>query len=265
MRHPVVDIAMPASLAGQPNGRLNPGLLVAVDDHGNLLEAHAAVAWFAMDAACFAATGKHLKIGNSYRPIETQIAWFVERYSTTYDPLAQHVVWNGRDYYKRAGQNTAAVPGNSNHGLGLAVDTADETTYDPDVSAWLLEHAAEYGWSWEQSIDSSEPWHLHYFAGDNPPVPASPTHEVDDMEWRILQPAGSAALFIAPMAKLPDGTLAALYATWLPTGDKVQAFESRGVTRLELGVEDLVNVTLLGPLPTGDVRTWTAADWLAVA
>lgn len=85
------------------------------------------------------------------------------------------------------------------------------------------------------------------------------------VEWRILAPAGSAAKFIAPMAPLPDGTLAALYATWLPTGHHVDQFAARGVVEQPCGVEDLRNVTLLGPLPTGDAREWTAADWLAVA
>jgi len=85
------------------------------------------------------------------------------------------------------------------------------------------------------------------------------------VEWRILAPAGSEARFIAPMAPLPDGTLAALYATWLPTGDHAAQWSSRGVLELPCGVEDLRNVTLIGPLPAGDVRDWTAADWLAVA
>lgn len=153
---------------------------------------------------------------------------------------------------------TVAVPGTSNHERGLA---ADLSRYDASLS-WGEVHytAAAFGLIFRLP---SEDWHVEpdpSWVEPEPPPPEEP-----EMQWRILAPAGSAAKFIAPMAPLPDGTLAALYATWLPTGDKVQAFAARGVTELGLAVEDLRNVTLLGPLPTGDVRTWTAADWLAVA
>jgi hypothetical protein len=84
------------------------------------------------------------------------------------------------------------------------------------------------------------------------------------MKWHILAPAGTTARFLAPMSPLPDGTLAALYCTWLPTGAAAAVYLGHGVTELPIGVEDLRNVTLLGPLPTGDYRVWTAADFLAV-
>lgn len=97
------------------------------------------------------------------------------------------------------------------------------------------------------------------------PTTPAPTHTEDDMQWRILAPAGSTAKFIAPMSPLPDGTLAALYCIWLPTGDKVDEYARRGVTELGIGVEDLRNVALLGEIPHGDTREWSAADFLTAA
>lgn len=216
---PVVEIVMPASLAGQSNGQLDPSLLVAVDDAGNLLESHAAVAWLAMDAACFAAVGKHLRIGNSYRTLERQTEIFEERFTLQYDPMAKvRAYWRDLTWYLRAGQNTAAVPGNSNHGYGLAVDTADDTTYHPDVAAWLLEHASGHGWSWEKSIDATEPWHLCYFAGDHPPVTAEPApeplpDEVDMIRLVVVDDPAGAQLVLGAgtLTWIASGTLPPIY------------------------------------------------------
>lgn len=65
-----------------------------------------------------------------------------------------------------------AVPGTSEHQLGLAVDVDSE---DPDqcsdeaVWAWLLEHCAEYGFILRYPADKTditgigyEPWHFRY-------------------------------------------------------------------------------------------------------
>jgi len=156
--------------------------------------------------------------------------------------------------------NYAAVPGTSKHEKGLA---ADLKLFDGLEWPEVHEEAATRGLHFPvyDKDGNHEDWHVE---GDPAWVEPPPEPEEPDMQWRILTPAGSAAKFIAPMAPLPDGTLAALYATWLPTGHQVEAFASRGVTELGLAVEDLRNVTLLGPLPSGDVRQWTDADFLAV-
>lgn len=256
---PVVDIVMPASLAGQTNGKLDPSLLVAIDDQGHVLEAHAALAWADLAEAA-ERDGVTLTADTAYRSYDRQVELFTTRYSRTPQPATKPTMWGDVAYWKLPAAITAAVPGTSNHGWGLAVDVHTDRTN----VAWLEQHEVDHGFSHEASISETEPWHIHYFAGDRPPAVAQPTPE-DDMQWRILAPAGSAAKFIAPMAPLPNGQLAALYATWLPTGAHADEWLSRGATFLELGVEDLRNVVLLGPLPTGDARVWSAADWLAVA
>jgi LAS superfamily LD-carboxypeptidase LdcB len=67
----------------------------------------------------------------------------------------------------------AATPGTSNHGLGLAIDFAEERDGRPPVESvsdrfvrWLIKNAATYGFSAELQ---SEPWHWRYVAGDQIP------------------------------------------------------------------------------------------------
>lgn len=251
---PKDDIVLPTLLAGAENGRLIDALLEEIQP-GVWLMRDAARSWRVMrDRA--RADGVELVVQFGYRDYATQKSIFLNRYVTEYIVDAEQVVWNGQRYFKLPNVASAAVPGTSNHGWGLAVDIVR----GPGAVEWLVAHAHEDGWCAELQ---SEPWHWLRFAGNYTEPP-----EDDDMgkvEWRILAPAGSAAKFIAPMAPLPDGTLAALYATWLPSGPHVDEWSSRGVPFLPCGVEDLRNVTLLGPLPTGDAREWTAADWLAVA
>jgi peptidoglycan hydrolase-like protein with peptidoglycan-binding domain len=69
---------------------------------------------------------------------------------------------------------TAATPGASNHGWGLAVDIGEEYDSDPQPDPirekfvnWLCDNAARYGISAELQ---SENWHWRYVAGDNIPV-----------------------------------------------------------------------------------------------
>ena len=69
-----------------------------------------------------------------------------------------------------------AVPGTSEHELGLAVDIADmnhqlldESQEDTEVQKWLLEHCWEYGFILRYPTGKSditdiiyEPWHYRY-------------------------------------------------------------------------------------------------------
>ena len=65
-----------------------------------------------------------------------------------------------------------AVPGTSEHQLGLAVDIDSEDTdrcSDEAIQAWLLEHCAEYGFILRYPADKTditgigyEPWHFRY-------------------------------------------------------------------------------------------------------
>jgi hypothetical protein len=115
--------------------------------------------------------------------------------------------YNGKQWCKKtANLATAAVPGTSNHGFGLAIDTAAgvHPQSAASISAhpqwpWFRANAERYGFSWELQ---SEPWHIRYVTGDtipqavldfeNPPLPPLPPDEDDDMKigYYVLPPTG---------------------------------------------------------------------------
>jgi len=141
----------------------------------------AARAWEALRAVAWRAGVRLSVSGNPYRSYEQQLNLFNQRYTSTYDPgintLEDKRVWNGVTYYKRIGVAAVAVPGTSNHGWGLAVDTAIDAdgdlafewppkSLDQAAINWLLANASKYGFSWELQ---SEPWHIRYVTGDSVP------------------------------------------------------------------------------------------------
>lgn len=190
MAFPVVTVRKPALLAGQTNGRLDPSILVTTPGMAGgpdvRLVAPASKAWQAMTAAAqrdgivLKASGVH----DSFRPYDVQERIFRARFTTSYLAGRPRRSWLGRWWYLRPGMALAAVPGTSNHGWGLAVDAGVELdgdagteSIDARALAWLREHAAEFGWSWEVQ---SEPWHLRYWAGDNPPPAVAGYSEGDE-------------------------------------------------------------------------------------
>ncbi len=191
MTLPVSAVRTPSALVGQDNGRLTSSTLVGIPSlHGGkdvtLLKV-AGRAFLAMRAAAEAA-GIRLEAVSSYRTYAEQEAIFRERYVPHYAVHTDGTVswrdWNGVRWYHAFGAK-AAVPGSSNHGKGLAIDYITGSKW----LAWMLAHAATYGWSWEIQ---SEEWHLHYFAGDSLPravldyeaglhPPTDPDPEDEDM------------------------------------------------------------------------------------
>lgn len=178
MVFPVIDIVKPAALYGQQNGKLESRILsVSPGQAGGpsvTLVRPADRAWRALCAE--AKKHRHiLKIsggGSAYRNYDIQRRIFLERYRTAYKPNTDVKVWEGRTWYRWYGA-IAAAPGKSNHGWGLAVDTGEENDGDLGVEsvdaitvAWLVANERRFGWSHELQ---SEPWHIHYWAGDKIP------------------------------------------------------------------------------------------------
>lgn len=188
---PVVQVVMPKSLVGQANGNLDPSLLVSIHPYGKLHK-NAARAYKALVAEC-AKQGLPLTFtyGGCYRTYAQQETLFRQRYVTT--PLDRpRKWWNNMWWYLRPGVASAAVPGTSNHGLGLAIDTAfDNDPKDglgPDDAtaitahpkfAWFRDNVGRFGFSFESQ---SEPWHIRFVAGDAIP------QAVLDYEHSILAP-----------------------------------------------------------------------------
>lgn len=207
----VAPVVMPGDLVGASNGQLPDRLLTAVPGGGKLHHL-AARAWRALTDAAWREADLPLTYtyGGTYRSYQAQETLFRSRYATD-GTGGGCKTWNGVRWCKKVPTlATAAVPGTSNHGWGLAVDCAwDDDLSDgvgPDDAtgitshpgwSWLLANAERFGWSWELQ---SEPWHLRYTAGDmvpvavlqfeNPPLvepdPEPPTIILEDDEMAYL-------------------------------------------------------------------------------
>ena len=198
---PIEPVVLPDDLKNQQNGKLDDELMVEIAG-GSRLHHLAARAWNALVAEA-AKQGLPLTytFGGCYRTYAQQERLFLQRYTTHNLPGRPTKRWNGTTYWLKPGMAGAAVPGTSNHGLGLAVDTASGASpreakaigAHPQFK-WLVENAHLWGWSWE---DVSENWHLRYVAGDaipqavlnfeNPFTPP-PIHEGDDFDMKIVNP-----------------------------------------------------------------------------
>jgi hypothetical protein len=113
---------------------------------------------------------------NTYRPLADQQRIFAERYRET-DQGGGSRTCGGKRWFKLPEVATAACPGTSNHGRGLAVDVkgADKAG---TVLSWLEDHAGTFGFQWEIKEES---WHIHYCPGDDIPA-AVRAFEADNPE-----------------------------------------------------------------------------------
>jgi LAS superfamily LD-carboxypeptidase LdcB len=122
-----------------------------------------------------------------YRSYQEQETLFRSRYRPTKDgakniakpgepPRYDARTWNGRTWWRYTGA-AAAVPGRSNHGLGIAVDVClppfpRGTPITRAALAVLAVKAPPCGFYWP--MPSDEPWHIEYSTGDK-----LPTHVLD--------------------------------------------------------------------------------------
>jgi hypothetical protein len=171
----VYNVRYPSVLSGQQNGKLSSSILVSTPG----LSGGPTIRLVSTASRCWAAlTDAALKDGivlqatssvDSYRPYQWQVNTFVARY--TPEPTGNTYKWWDSDgsgtperWYKKDNVATAAVPGTSNHGWGIAVDVA----YAKGARlAWLEAYAPKFGWCWETVPE--EAWHIRNFTGDNIP------------------------------------------------------------------------------------------------
>jgi hypothetical protein len=178
---PKREIRYPAVLDGLhgKSGKIPESILVSVPGQAagpavRLVEP-AARAWRALCAAAREAgiTLKATSKYDSYRPYSIQKSTFLDRYTLTVLAGRPHKRWNDKTWYLKHGKAEAATPGASNHGYGLAVDTGEELDGDAGTRSlrtrslrWLVANELRFGFSHE----TSERWHIHYFAGDAIPT-----------------------------------------------------------------------------------------------
>jgi hypothetical protein len=171
------QVVRPAAIADAANGQLSSAVLEAVTngkgDTVGHLEATAAKAWQAMVAAA-KRDGIILDLTDSYRSLESQERLLYQRYDHA-DHGRGSLVYKNQRWYLKPGYAQVATPGTSNHGLGLAVDTKNES--GPSLE-WLEAYAHEFGFEWEVR---SEVWHIHYWPGDDIPQAVLQSQEDDEM------------------------------------------------------------------------------------
>ncbi|WP_235030600.1 M15 family metallopeptidase [Nonomuraea solani] len=131
-----------AATAGDyPNGLIPKAMLCPLQQKGNSLRADATIAFVSLNEAYRQRFGKAICVTDAYRNLAEQ----------------QSV------YYRRPG--FAAVPGRSNHGLGLAVDLCGGVERSGSAEfVWMEKNSKRYGWfhpSWAYS-SPFEPWHWEY-------------------------------------------------------------------------------------------------------
>lgn len=132
--------------------------LVTLDD-GHRVDSRCYEAYMEMINACKAAGYSPVNC-SSYRTQETQ--------QSLYDNKVQRLISSGmsEEEAKTEAAKAVAIPGTSEHQLGLAVDLGGATY---DVFFWLQEHSWEYGFIWRYPGDKTdltgtaeEVWHYRY-------------------------------------------------------------------------------------------------------
>ncbi|MET8159376.1 D-alanyl-D-alanine carboxypeptidase family protein [Sphaerisporangium sp. NPDC005289] len=130
-----------SSAAQYPNGLLPADVLCPLQQRGRELRADAAIAFVALSEAYRKQFGTPICVTDSYRNLAQQQSIF----------------------YRRPG--FAAVPGRSNHGLGLAVDLCGGVqTFRSVQFNWLESNGKRFGWIHPDWAYHSpfEPWHWEY-------------------------------------------------------------------------------------------------------
>jgi LAS superfamily LD-carboxypeptidase LdcB len=166
-KYPVRPVKLPADLKGVKPGELPETLLRPIEGKGKLHHL-AADAYEAMDEAANA-DGIDLSPtsqADTYRSLAVQEYGFFQRHTLT--PKGKQAkqkprIYKGKAWYLKKGYAPMAVPGTSNHNLGIAIDIANASGKRLE---WLLANEHKFGFSHE--LDS-EPWHIRYTEGDDVP------------------------------------------------------------------------------------------------
>lgn len=172
-------------------GMLDIATLTPVQGGLRLL-ASAAESWLWVAAEVQRRYGWTPTLTDAYRDYAAQVALFTERYTTapvTYAPgLTDRRWWDGKWWYRKPYQASAAVPGTSNHGRGDTVDVKGLGAFDSPAYAQFAAVATEAGWDNTEGRAVDEPWHWqhspdrdHHADAPTPVTKPTALEEADDM------------------------------------------------------------------------------------
>jgi len=201
---------------------------------------------------------------DAFRTYAIQERIFRDRYTTTYLPRRPTKIWNGVTWFLKPNQATAAVPGTSNHGKGLAVDIKNAGPFDVGFHKWMSETGPLYGWSNSEGRSIGEPWH---WVNDNKPRGAIgsieqviPEQEDDDMP--TAQEVANAVLD----TQIAREGLAAGGATTLRQQIAWSDDHTIQIAQaIERAIPAIVNGVLNTPIPKGGRYTGNVTTLAAVA
>jgi len=208
---------------------------------GHRLRADAAKSFDRLAAACVRRYGWVPRLTDSYRPLAVQEAIFRARYvrqATGAGYYGDVRRWNGVRYVRRRGFAAAAIPGQSNHGVGLAVDCTDlaNAGFNGTRYRQLIALGAEYGWTNAEGRRVGEAWHLGYAPGldqhKGDPVPASawPTGVYGfGSTGEPVKRLQSGLNRLLGVRLLPDGQLGAASETAVKTYQRSRKLNDDGV------------------------------------
>lgn len=151
---------------------------LAKASNGHTFAKTVAPAFDRLALAFFTHFGILLAVTQGYRKLAIQEQIFFERYEVNWvgsGPFGD-VRWYDKKRYVRVRGAAAAIPGQSNHGLGVAADLSTAIgfgTWNSDQYEWMAKNGPKYGWTNVEGKAVNEPWHWVYDADLDRMKPAS--------------------------------------------------------------------------------------------
>lgn len=150
---------------GVVNGKIPASSLTKLSTPGALLKGPAAsFERLNKEATMTVGTTNALQ---AYRSLAQQKATFLGSYDTKYRAgrtvaNGGKKVYQGKTYYRKDGKAVAAVPGTSNHGVGVAVDWQGLDGFGTKDYLAFAKLAAKHGWNNTEGKKIKEYWHWVY-------------------------------------------------------------------------------------------------------
>lgn len=195
-----------------------------------------------------------------------------------------------------AGTASSAIPGTSPHGDALALDVAlrwADGHYPPqsvtkDFALWMKNSGVVLDAGFHWSLDS-EPWHIQWTSGNiiptkvllweasllpsttpppviviPPPVVTPPYNPPSSQESTLMLGVISIEGSLAKFVGWTDGKGHYLNVTWVSSENEYAGLIAAQAKQDTFIKSTMVWLVLLGPVPSGDVITWSVSDFKAV-
>jgi D-alanyl-D-alanine carboxypeptidase/Putative peptidoglycan binding domain len=158
------SVPVPEAVRAHGNGLVPPTLLHPCSLRSFVMAEPAAGAMRSLVAAA-ARDGVVISSTGTWRSYDQQEQLFRSRYVGT-DTGGTKKVWKGTPYWQLPKVASAATPGTSNHGWGVAADLSNSPTevLGGTTLQWLVDHGPSFGF-W--NTVKSEVWHWSYCLGDD--------------------------------------------------------------------------------------------------